>query len=282
MSASIFDYTEYRTFIRDRSKERKGCTQRAIARRLDQSSAYVSMVVGGERKIAIGEARKWSSAMFLEPDEAAYFEALVRMEHAPTEDMRRAARMQIQATREYERARTDSGDDVRKIYTDITRLAISEVTTLAGFRPEPEWIAARMPGVDLDRIRAELDTLMSSGVLVQQPDGSWRQAEGLRATGSEVSQPDLARQVRQLHLELLDRAGQSLQTDPASARHFVAATFTMRSADLPALKRALHQMEIDAIHPFREQPDADQVVALGLFVIPLSRPVGEGDGGPRS
>ncbi len=282
MPSSIYEYSEYRAFIRDRSKERKSCTQRAIAGRLKQSGAHVSMVVGGERRIPLEDARKWSAAMFLEPEEASYFEALVRMENSPTDELRRAARMQIDATRQYERDRKKTGNDVRKIHTDLTRLTISELTTLAGFRPDLEWIAARMPGVDLERIRTELDNLMSSGLLKQQKDGSWKQVQPMRATGSEVSQPDLARQVRQIHLELLDRAGQSLQTDPASARHFVAASFSIRSSDLPALKRALHQMEIDAINPFRELQDADQVVALGLFVIPLSRPVEEGDAGPRS
>lgn len=263
---SVFDYQDYRSLLRARTRSRKSCTQRAIAKRLKCSNGYVSMIVNGKRNLSLGDARRWSRALFLGPEEATYFEALVQAEHAPTIELARAARVQAEATQRYHRAKSSRMDGV--VQGGWPRIVLLELAKCEGFQPDPAWVAARVPGLDVNQARAELERLRAAGTIAAEPD---------HATPIEVEDDDLAKDVAQLHHDLIARADASLG-EPPQHRHFGANCLAVRREDIPTLKHALHRLLVETIEPLRGHPDADRVVALGVFLVPMS---GEIDTGPR-
>jgi hypothetical protein len=147
------------------------------------------------------------------------------------------------------------------------RIVLHELARCPDFQPDPGWVAARIPGLDADRARAELERLGSAGAPASQD----------HATGVEVDDEAVAREVAQLHHDLIARA-QSALHEPAERRHFGANCLAVRAEDLPALKLALHRMLVETVEPFRDRADPDRVVALGVFVVPMTRD----DDGPPS
>ena len=88
---SIYDYLDYRRFLRDAFEEKKNTLQGFSYRTFSRSAGIVSpsflkLVMDGKRNLTPSSIRKFARGFRLKPDEAEYFENLVLYNQAADEE----------------------------------------------------------------------------------------------------------------------------------------------------------------------------------------------------
>jgi uncharacterized protein (TIGR02147 family) len=267
---SITDFTDYRAWIKYWLKQRPQRSQNALAARVGVSGGFVSMVLAGERAIAVDDAPTWGRAMKLEGTDLKHFVAMVRAAHGSQED-RGQARREIRARRAFERARRVSADHpaLGQWYT----WAIVELGRCDGFRADPEWIAGTLvPRVAVEEVRAALDVLVILGLLAPAADGALRTPTTAVTLigGSDRAHADRARRLHQQHLE----HARTVLEFPRTRRHSTGVLCAVPTHLLPEIGRRIEESIREAIDVAREQGPCDGVAQVTLQILPRSGPIG--------
>ncbi|MEQ1502058.1 MAG: TIGR02147 family protein [Myxococcota bacterium] len=265
----LYAHTDYRAFVRAWLEEHPKRSQRWIAAKLGVAPALVSMILAGDRDLGLHHARPFGRILGLEDEPLNYFDALVRAEHGPTHEIRKAARHHVQAMRDFVGQRSPTADQF-DWFGSWVHLSILGLARLDGFRPEPAWVCARLwPEVAPEVARAALDDLLAANVLIEA-DGGWSIDQTPLGTGQRVTQPDLARAARQLHLDQFDHAGRAIDAHGPDRRFTASVSLAVAHENVPRLIAALHRFHLDVIEPFRDGP-AEQLVDVVVAMYPRSR-----------
>ncbi len=273
MPTSIYDYTDYRRYLKDWLEERKGRPSlRGLAKKLGCSPALLSGVLNGVRDISQPLAEKVPEALGLDAEERAYFLALVAANQGETLEVRRQAHGRVMTARRFHSARR-LGDAMHLVFSRWYYGAILELSRCAGFREDPAWIAATMvPTIHEDEAAAALETLLEAGFLLRGPDGRLVGADTHWVTEHDVT-ANTAPSLRDLHRWVLARASDALTEFQRDERHFGTMCFAAPEAALPEIKRVIARFEEELITHNGPAPGSDRLFQLSIQLFPLSRPI---------
>ena len=270
-SIDVFDYLDYRAFLRDyylEGKARRGLSYRALSRRIGlKSSNFFKLVLDGSRNLSQDMAGRFARALGLEEDARRYFLALVRSEHARTPEARREAHAQVIGYRRYRRARSLKAQQAA--YHSTWYLpAIRELVVGRSFREDPEWIARTLePNIAPAEAAEALETLLLLGLLVRDADGKLRQGEALVSTGAETT----GRHVATYHLTMMDLAASSLERIPAAQRDVSSLTLCLGRDGLRRIKERVQRFRRELLELSATEEQPDQVVQVNFQLFPLSK-----------
>lgn len=261
----IFEYQDYRRFLRAwRDDKPKARSQRSLAKKLDISDGFVSMVFSGQRPLSLDDAPAWARAMRLEGDEASHFVAMVRAAHGTAAD-RASAELELRARRNFGRAQPTSVDPV---FAAWHPWAILELARCDGFQDDPDWLASKLvPNVPADEVAAALAALQDAGLL-ELRDGRLRPSDRPVAFPTESVGEGMAR-IKALHRLHLTHAAEALELPPED-RHVVSIVFAASRSALPDLARRLDQVVREAVEAALAFDDPDQVLQVSLQILPRS------------
>jgi len=253
----VFDYLDYRAFLRDyylEGKARRGLSYRALSRRIGlKSSNFFKLVLDGSRNLSQEMAGRIARALGLEDDARRYFLALVRSAHARTPEARREAHAQVIGYRRYRRAR--SLEAHQAAYHSTWYLpAIRELVVGRSFREDPAWIARTLlPSITRAEAAEALETLLQLGLLVRDSGGALRQGEALVSTGAEAT----GRHVVAYHRTMMQLAAGSLDRIPAAQRDVSSLTLCLGRDGLRRVKDRVQRFrrELLELSATEERPD---------------------------
>lgn len=267
---SIYGYLDFRAYLRDWFQARKAAnprfSHRLLARRAGITGPSTLLnVMEGRRNISGTSAAEVARAMGLDDDARAFFLALVRIACSDDAAVREAALEQVQATRRFREARVLDAASLR--FLSLWYLpAIFELSRCAGFRADPDWIAAALrPTITPQQAADALGALRELGLL-RMAEGRWVPTDVSVVTPHEVS--GLA--VRAYHRAMMQRAQEALDFDERE-RHLCGVTVAVPAGQLPALKAELDRFQERILHICDGVAgDRALVMQLNLQLIPLS------------
>lgn len=273
----ITGYLDYRSWLRDWFEARKAAnprfSHRAFVRRVGQKSpSLLSDVIARRRNLTPGLVDDFVRALGLDDDDARYFEGLVALDQAADADQRAEAFARVAATRRFREARRVEGDSYRYL-TCWYIPAVRELARRPDFRAQPDWIATTLcPAITPAQAAQALDVLESLGMLIQEDDGGWSQAEGAVVTPREVA--GLA--VHNYHQGMLQLARDAITRHRAEERHYMALTVCIPEDLLPTLKSELGGMTERILDLCDGAPGTPQrVYQIHLHAFPLSASTSE-------
>lgn len=263
----ITRFVDYRKYVRAWLDAHHARSMRSLAKGVGVHHSFVSMVLKGKRSVAVSDARTWAEAMRLDGEAQTYFEAMVRWRHGATPALRRAARVHLDAARNFADAQEVASESAELLLSWHV-IALYELARLPAFQGEVAWIAERLwPRVSHDEIQDALDALEELGALARDAGGALRPVHDWQATDTQIDDRKMAHLAVALHKSVLDNAVQALGID-GGERYLGAVTLTVRRSDLGDIVGALHQAQLAALEPFRAPDDADHVVTVSLQVVP--------------
>lgn len=272
-SPDLFAHLDFRRYLGDWFAARKAAnprfSHRAFAQKAGQASPSLLLaVIAGKRNLTPVTTAAFARAMGLDAEEVGFFTALVELGQAESPDERALAWEKVRSARRFREARRLDGDAVEYLSCWYYP-AVRELATCAGFRPDPEWIAAALrPRITAAQARAALDLLLSLGLLERRDDG------GVRVTTTSVATPHevAALAAYEYHRGMLARAAEALATAAPSERHYCGVTVAVPSSLVPVLKRELDlfQERLLDLCDSAEGP-RERVFQLNLQLLPLSR-----------
>lgn len=268
---SVFDYLDYRAYLRDHYAERKaseyGFSHRAFSKRAGlRSTNYLKLVMDGERNLTAEMASHFATGCGLEKTAAEYFCELVAMNQAATATERNRCHGRLMRYRQYRALH--QLDAAQTLYYSTWYLpAIRELAARADFDPEPKWIARTlMPRISADEAQRALSTLLQLGLLVKDDAGRITQTDALVTTGPGP----LGHHVVNYHRAMLDRAAAAVETVPREEREISSLTLCVSQEVLLDLKERIREFRRELLQLTELRGMPERVVQLNFQLFPLS------------
>lgn len=268
----IFEYLDYRQFLRDfyaaRKLQSRAFSHRAFSKRAGLSSSnYLSLVMKGQRDLSSEMAPRFARACGLAKREADFFCDLVAYGQAKTTDEKQRWHERLARFRKFREAHRLVGEQTA-YHANWFMPAIRELASLATFDEDPPWIAQTLePPISERQALEALTTLERLGLLARDGDGKLRQAQALVTTGPGP----LGHQIYAYHHAMLDLAKRALEHLPREQRDISSLTLCVAEATLPILKERIREFRRELLQLAELEPAPERVVQLNFQMFPLSR-----------
>ncbi len=271
MEVDVFDYLDYRAFLRDfyahMKGTRRGFSFRSFSRKAKLGSPnHLKRVMEGDRNLTQEMAERFAHACGLEGEGAEYFVHLVSFNQAGTSAERSRAYAKLTGSKTYRRIR--KLDMAQAAYH--SKWYIPAVRELAGrrdFQPDPKWIAARLlPPIKPSEAQDALKTLFQLGLLKTEGDQRVVQSEPLISTGPEMHAVHIAN----YHRTMMQRATEAIDLVSSDGRDISSVTMLVSAGGLQRMKRRIQNFRRELMELALAESEGKQVVQFNFQLFPLS------------
>ena len=268
----IYAYLDFRRYLDDWFSARKAAnprySHRLFARKAGHKNpSLLLLVIQGKRNLSGPNVEGFGKALGLSSDEHRFFDRLVRLGQAKTQQEQNEAWGEISASRRFREARGIEGlgfEVISRWYYSATH----ELARRDDFEADPAWIARTLrPKVSVSQARKALEALTELGLLAPDESGKLEPKDASLATPHEVA--GLA--ARNYHDGMLDLARRSITEVARAERHLCGVTVCIPQSLVPALKRefdAFQERLMDLCDGAADAPE--QVYQAELALFPLS------------
>ncbi|MBD3241416.1 MAG: TIGR02147 family protein [Chitinivibrionales bacterium] len=267
----IYDYLDYRAFLRDayqaRKKRNSAFSFRYISRRVGLSASTLVRIFKGERSLSERAIGPMAVVLRLDESRAAYFEALVRYCQA-----RGVHDRQLHYAALLPHARSKARlllSDHFELFTTWYCTAIRELLHHFAFTGDYRALANKLaPAVTAAQARHAVALLKRLKLVAADSRGRLRPTDKAITVGEEWrSQAIAAFQKATIAL-----AGEAIERFPPEQRDISTVTVNLSKRGLALAKERIRALrkEVLQIERTEERPDAVYQVNLQLF--PLSKP----------
>lgn len=269
----VHQFTDFRKYLGEwfqyKKATRRGFSHRTLSQKLGLSSPnFVLLVIKGERNISMELAEKLSSVIGHADEEKEYFLWLVRLDQA------KDSRERLEAQRNLLRL-------VRKVSTSVLKscqldvigswqhMLIRECVFFSDFKPEAEYIAKKLDYfISLEEAEASIEFLIKGQYWIQDQNGQWKANDPVLDTGDNVFTGIL---MNELHSKTLDQWSKWIQEVEPTQRELGLLYIPINSNKIPELKKRIRDFQDEIIGWLQDEKEADQIVQLGTYLMPLRR-----------
>ncbi len=233
----IFEYTDFRAFLRDFFAQRKNessyFSYRNISRKIGiRSSGYLSWIISGKRNLSLKLAPTLAKAIRLSRKESTYFVQMVRYTQSKTLDQKQEAFEKLTALRDPDP--TSLGREHYEFYRKWFYTAVREVIGQGGVTNDYETLASRLqPQISPSQAQESLSLLLRLDLIEKAPDGTYRQRDSLLTSGREI--PSMA--IHAFQAATMDLARESLVTIPKQERDISTVSMNIDEQTLTIIKQ---------------------------------------------
>jgi uncharacterized protein (TIGR02147 family) len=267
----IFEYGDYRTYLREYYEEKKGQSKsysfRFFAKRAGLNSPnYYKLVMDGERNLTHRNVRKFAKGLNLGERETLFFENLVFYTQAKDPEEKAFFQGNLDLARSQD-DRVLLTRDQHQVLANWYPLAIKELVLLGGFKLQPKWIAGRFDHrFTPEEAKAALELLERVGLVEID-----RKAGRVRVTHQSMQTPDITRSAAAaiFHKKMLDLAKEAVDKQSSEERCFSSVTVAVRKNDLKKAFKRIHQFRNEMDTYFGNGTYYDAVYQLNLQLFRL-------------
>jgi len=270
--ADVFQYMDYRQFLRDAYSEKKMTSRsfsyRSFAEKAGVGSpSYLKAVMDGQRNLTSDTARGFARAFGLNKQETRFFIALVAMNQARTtkdrsfyfEELSRIPK--FRETKKLER-------NQYAYYTRWYCPVIRELAAREDFREDPQWIAEQIrPSITAKQAEEALSLLQALDLLRRDKKGRWVQTKQLVTTGPELR----SLTTRSFHREMLFRASTALDEVPLEEREVGGITVRLTMEQVNWLKERLREIRQEILQQDGTGKGPEAIYHFAFQLFPVSK-----------
>lgn len=268
---NIFDYTDYRLFLRDYYESCKKSNPKYSHRYFAQkaqinSTGFFSNVLTGKRNLTTRMALRFAAVLKLKKDESDYFQNMVCYCQAKTVEERAFF---------YEKMICRFKIDVRKLESDKFEFysrwyysAIRELLFYYHFTGDYESLAKQLnPPISSEEARKAIELLKRLGLIKKDKSGCLRQSTPLITSGSEFYSLHIARFQR----ATMELASQALDRFSAEVRDSSTLTMTLSAHSFKTAKREVTELRKRLLALAQQDTATDRVYQFNFQLFPLTR-----------
>lgn len=242
---TIYHYTDYRRYLKDRYQEAKAKSPVFSFRYFSQHAGFSSpnflkLVMDGKRNLSPDSIHKFASVFKMSTREQRFFELLVSYNQAAEPRQRQHYYQQLLEFPGYRQIHQLEQEQ----YAYLSHWyypAIVELVALPDFREDAQWICEKLQHkVSPKEVRDAIYSLLSIGLLKRSAEGRLEQTHKSVTTGEEAR--SLA--AYSFHEQVLEHAKGAVQVQAPAEREFAAITMAINENQLAGLK--------DLIRDFRK------------------------------
>ena len=274
---SVFNYLDYRPFLRDAFSALKGSdpdfNYRAIASQLGFGSiGHITWILQGKRNLTVSNAPKFSELLKLNKREDAFFQLLVLYTNSKKHGEKRDLFERIVAIQKSDH-RVVSREQM-EYWSRWYYSALREVVAIHRIKDDYKSIAKFLvPRITPAEAEKALKLLEKLGFIVQDKQGVFRRVDKVIGMNAEFG--PLA--VRQHQMDMLELAKQGLEYIAREERDISSLTMSLSIERFKQVKEMFQEFRQQLITLARTDPHPQQVFQVGLQIFPLSTASGGTD-----
>jgi uncharacterized protein (TIGR02147 family) len=268
---SIYDYTDYRQFLRDYYAEQKAknpaFSYRYFAKRAGfNSSGLYKDIVDGRTGITRGLILRFAGAMKFQRRQEEYFETLVYFNEAKTVDEKNLYFERLMKHRDSKAFRVDAAH--YEYYSKWYYIAVRELLAVGNFRDDYSRIARSLnPGIRLDEARKAIAVLLKLGLIAPDEDGYYRATKRILTTGTDVTSLVIAN----FQKAMMELARQAIDRHPVEHRNITTVTFSVSQETCDDIKAELDACRKRILGMIERSENETMVCQLNFQLFPLTR-----------
>ncbi|MEN9354869.1 MAG: hypothetical protein RL318_2194 [Fibrobacterota bacterium] len=267
----IFQFTDYRKYLREHYEERKRQTPRFSHRLIAQkvgfrSSGLFAQILTGLTNLSEPLTERFIPFLGLAAEEADYFRLLVRFNQAKSY---RAKRDALEGLLKYDQVRVRTLEASQyEYYGSWVPSAVRAVIGFGGFQGNFSELGRKLdPAVSATETRRAVELLERLELVQQGKDGEWEVLDGFISTGSEAR--NIA--ILNYHAVVMDLAREALERFPREERNASTVTVGISARGWETISRRIDELRREILEIARDDDEADRVYQVNIHAFPLTR-----------
>lgn len=267
----VYEYSDYRIFIKDYYEERKAespaFSYRYLAQKAGINSApFFKFLIDGKRNLTHETVGKVATALKLDEKEREYFENLVFFNQAKTTKDKSRFFDKLIALRKTHNTR-HIGSEKYEYFSEWYHCAVRELAALGNFRDDFAKLGAAMrPAISAIRAQESVDLLLRLGFL-RKENGKYHQADPLLSTGYGIEDY----QVIRFQIKMLRMAIEAFERTMAQERSMSSVTFSLSRGTYLALVKEMRAFRARVMELVGKDESPEMVYHLNIGLFPLSK-----------
>jgi uncharacterized protein (TIGR02147 family) len=275
-NTSVFEYTNYRSFLRDYYKAMKkrlpGFGYATLSGRAGFASpSFIKLVINGKRNLTKESTVRLAEALRLQKAPAEYFGSLVFFNQTEALDgkLRYLAEMDRHRKRNNPaRLRPAGYRYLEKWFLPVIR----ELVELPGFREDPASIGRMMQWTVPRKDLAEGLAQLIADRLLQRDQHGRLVKQTATIAAADPQDEVLATVIRKYHLNMINLAQKAALELPVSERSIANTTLSLSARGYAAALKRIEQMRMELLELAAGDPQPERIYQINVNVFPLSKP----------
>ncbi len=268
----IFDYLDFRTLLRDifNYKKLKNhlYSYRVFAGKAGFSSPnFLKLVIDGNRNLSNESIGKIAKGFGLEKQEREFFENLVLMNQASTNDEKNHYYKKMMSVSGY--LKSHKLDQSKyKYFSKWYYPAIREIAVFGNRDSTPEQIAKSLnPNISTREAERALKILLELQLLRKDKTGKWEQVDKILTTGPEVKSFIISN----YHKEMIKLGMGALERHPKNKRDISGVTLSVKKEKIAEIKKRIIEFRKELLKLESEDENPEQVIQINIQAFPLTK-----------
>jgi uncharacterized protein (TIGR02147 family) len=279
---TIYNYTDYRFFLKDYYSHQKKITRsfsfRYFAAKAGVSASVLKDIMAGRRRLSLAVMQKYAAAMNLTPKETEYFGAVVQFVNGISNDEKnlhftRMLRLRGKSAIKF----IDEGqyEFFRRWYNS----ALREMVALSDFREDYGWIAKRcIPRITAAQAKKSIEVMLQLGILRRNKQGKLEPADAVISSEYEMKSFVL----RNFHTEMLGLAKEALERFEPHEREISSLTLGLSQKCFDRIKERIRTFKQELLTMvIDDTADSETVCQCNFQLFPLMEKKPEKRGGAQ-
>ncbi len=270
--ASIFQFTDYREYLKayfaERKKSDRTFSHRWIARQLDISTSnFLWLVMQGRRNLKPGICLKISELFKHSRQEAEYFENMVNFAQAKISREKDLFFRRMAALRKELKIETIE-EWQYEYYTNWYNPVIRELVTSPAFDGDPATLSSLLqPSITPRLVKQSIELLLKLKMIKRRAHNRYIQTFPNITTGPEVN--SLA--VVNFHRAMGNLAVESLDRIPKQERNITASTVFITREMFDTIREKIEEFRKEILRLADTVKQGDRVYQINFQVFPVSK-----------
>jgi len=271
MMDTLFNYLDYRAFLRDyydsRKKSESFFSYRYMANKLKMDHSLLVKILSGKRHIADNAVDKFFSFCKFTKRESQYFETLVHFEKARSKEQSRIYFEQLLALKGYRS--TVITKEHYEYFQKWYYVAMRSLLDIYRFTGDYKELASKLnPPLTVPQAKQAIELLTKLNFIKKETDGSYIVTDTHVTTGEKWQ--DFA--IAAYQKETIQMSASSIDRDPKETRDISSITMSLDLESFDDIKEILRECRASIIKRVDSIPEkqTDRVYQLNMQLIPLS------------
>jgi uncharacterized protein (TIGR02147 family) len=268
---SIFDYTDYRRYLREyyawAKTNKRGFSHRAFMAKTGMSGPnYFKRVMEGAHNLTENSIPKFAAALDLTDSEANYFKYLVFFNQAGTlgeKDRFFGILMDLKTPHAHyvlEKAQYD-------YYKDWYNIAIREMLSFFPYKGNAQDMGKRLaPPVSPKKVKKSIELLEGLGLIEKADDGTYRAASKFILTDPDVQSLFIPK----FHQAMTRMAEEAITRFPKDERYFSSSTVSLSDRTYKEIIELIRGTRKEVLRKVGEDQEPERVYHLNMQLFPLT------------
>jgi len=228
----------------------------------------IRLIISGQRPLTSKAAERIAKALDLHGADRRFWTTLIKYGNArlPAE---RDNLFRLLMSYKTKSQPTELDPVQAEYFSEWYHPVIREMTGLAEFNGDPEWLKARLTfPLRLEQIKRSLELLEKLGVIhVDGERGHFVRTAGRIATDAEIDSMAIVR----FHQKMIEIGRESITVVPEDSRDIRAVTVTLPKAALPLLKGKIEEWVAQIAAMEEDMQPGEQVIQVNVQMFPFTK-----------